>query len=77
MVLHTEQKTRHLFQVLSSVVVLHEVGGVPFEILEPVLTRCTPEQLFRVEECNPVNCLVKFREPRRRLGICLPSLHPF
>ncbi|KAM9241135.1 uncharacterized protein RG961_000359 isoform 1-T1 [Leptosomus discolor] len=34
---------------------LHEVGGVPFEILEPVLTRCTPEQLFRIEECNPVN----------------------
>ncbi|NXK02711.1 ELOA1 protein, partial [Herpetotheres cachinnans] len=33
---------------------LHEVGGVPFEILEPVLTRCTPEQLFRIEECNPV-----------------------
>ncbi|KAK4824978.1 hypothetical protein QYF61_022504 [Mycteria americana] len=31
---------------------LHEVGGVPFEILEPVLTRCTPEQLFRIEECN-------------------------
>ncbi|NXN64924.1 ELOA1 protein, partial [Himantopus himantopus] len=33
---------------------LHEVGGVPFEILEPVLTRCTPEQLFRIEECNPI-----------------------
>ncbi|XP_035750064.1 elongin-A-like [Egretta garzetta] len=32
---------------------LHEVGGVPFEMLEPVLTRCTPEQLFRIEECNP------------------------
>ncbi|NXW29346.1 ELOA1 protein, partial [Phaetusa simplex] len=32
---------------------LREVGGVPFEILEPVLTRCTPEQLFRIEECNP------------------------
>ncbi|XP_013223856.2 elongin-A isoform X2 [Columba livia] len=32
---------------------LHEVGGVPFEILEPVLTRCKPEQLFRIEECNP------------------------
>ncbi|XP_032040383.1 elongin-A-like [Aythya fuligula] len=32
---------------------LHEVGGVPFEILEPVLTRCTPEQLFRIEDCNP------------------------
>ncbi|XP_068264297.1 elongin-A-like [Nyctibius grandis] len=33
---------------------LHEAGGVPFEILEPVLTRCTPEQLFRIEECNPM-----------------------
>ncbi|XP_066478793.1 elongin-A-like [Tiliqua scincoides] len=32
---------------------LHEVGGVPFEILEPVFTRCTPEQLFRIEDCNP------------------------
>lgn len=55
---YTLSKTRHLFQVLSSVVVLHEVGGVPFEILEPVLTRCTPEQLFRVEECNPVNSVL-------------------
>ncbi|NXS66564.1 ELOA1 protein, partial [Pandion haliaetus] len=33
---------------------LREVGGVPFEILEPVLTCCTPEQLFRIEECNPM-----------------------
>ncbi|KAL2083439.1 hypothetical protein ACEWY4_021212 [Coilia grayii] len=32
---------------------LYEVGGVPFEILEPVLARCTPEQLFRIEKCNP------------------------
>ncbi|NXO05338.1 ELOA1 protein, partial [Rhinopomastus cyanomelas] len=32
---------------------LHEVGGVPFEILEPVLTCCTPEQLLRIEEFNP------------------------
>ncbi|XP_020383677.2 elongin A, like isoform X2 [Rhincodon typus] len=32
---------------------IHEVGGVPFEIIEPVLGRCTPEQLFRIEECNP------------------------
>ncbi|KFZ49929.1 Transcription elongation factor B polypeptide 3, partial [Podiceps cristatus] len=37
----------------NSIDSLHEVGGVPFEILEPVLTRCTPEQLFRIEECNP------------------------
>ncbi|XP_014804399.1 PREDICTED: transcription elongation factor B polypeptide 3-like [Calidris pugnax] len=33
---------------------LHEVGGVPFEILEPVLTRCTPQQLLGIEECNPM-----------------------
>ncbi|NXG55393.1 ELOA1 protein, partial [Hemiprocne comata] len=38
----------------NNIDLLHEVGGVPFEILEPVLTRCTPEQLFRIEECNPV-----------------------
>ncbi|XP_017551834.2 elongin-A isoform X1 [Pygocentrus nattereri] len=31
---------------------IDEVGGVPFEILEPVLERCTPEQLFRIEQCN-------------------------
>ncbi|XP_066535706.1 elongin A, like [Hoplias malabaricus] len=33
---------------------LFEIGGVPFEILEPVLERCTPEQLLRIEACNPV-----------------------
>ncbi|XP_075056703.1 elongin-A-like [Mixophyes fleayi] len=32
---------------------IQEVGGVPFEILQPVLERCTPEQLNRIEECNP------------------------
>ncbi|NXD82548.1 ELOA1 protein, partial [Halcyon senegalensis] len=37
----------------NNIDLLHEVGGVPFEILEPVLKHCTPEQLFRVEECNP------------------------
>ncbi|XP_053316572.1 elongin-A-like [Spea bombifrons] len=31
---------------------IQEVGGVPFEILMPVLERCTPEQLSRIEECN-------------------------
>ncbi|XP_030203683.1 elongin-A [Gadus morhua] len=31
---------------------IDEVGGVPFLILEPVLERCTPEQLYRIEECN-------------------------
>ncbi|XP_077343936.1 elongin-A-like [Lithobates pipiens] len=32
---------------------IQEVGGVPFDILKPVLERCTPEQLNRIEECNP------------------------
>ncbi|NWU84604.1 ELOA1 protein, partial [Onychorhynchus coronatus] len=36
----------------NNIDLLQDVGGVPFEILEPVLTRCTPEQLFRIEECN-------------------------
>ncbi|XP_061679458.1 elongin-A [Syngnathoides biaculeatus] len=31
---------------------IDEVGGVPFEILEPVLERCTPEQLYRIEQSN-------------------------
>ncbi|XP_064408258.1 elongin-A isoform X1 [Latimeria chalumnae] len=33
---------------------IHEVGGVPFDILEPVLERCTPDQLYHIEDCNPV-----------------------
>ncbi|XP_038152217.1 elongin A, like isoform X2 [Cyprinodon tularosa] len=33
---------------------LYETGGVPFELLEPVLERCTPEQLLRIEEFNPI-----------------------
>ncbi|NXT67858.1 ELOA1 protein, partial [Chaetops frenatus] len=36
----------------NNIELLQEAGGVPFEILEPVLTRCTPEQLFRVEKYN-------------------------
>ncbi|XP_041266597.1 elongin-A-like [Onychostruthus taczanowskii] len=36
----------------NNIELLREAGGVPFEILEPVLTRCTPEQLFQVEKCN-------------------------
>ncbi|NXI99371.1 ELOA1 protein, partial [Psophia crepitans] len=33
---------------------IFEVGGVPFAVLEPVLEKCTPEQLYRIEECNHV-----------------------
>lgn len=32
-----------------------EVGGVPFKILEPVLERCTPEQLYSIEQSNQVS----------------------
>ncbi|XP_007933905.1 elongin-A [Orycteropus afer afer] len=33
---------------------IFEVGGVPYSVLEPVLERCTPEQLYRIEEYNHV-----------------------
>ncbi|XP_002737397.1 uncharacterized protein LOC100377529 [Saccoglossus kowalevskii] len=32
---------------------LEDVGGVPFDILEPVLKKCNAEQLFRLEDFNP------------------------
>ncbi|XP_076022721.1 elongin A, like [Genypterus blacodes] len=38
----------------NNINLLYETGGVPFEILEPVLERCTPEQLLRMEEFNPI-----------------------
>uniref|UniRef100_A0A3Q1GQE2 Elongin A, like n=1 Tax=Acanthochromis polyacanthus TaxID=80966 RepID=A0A3Q1GQE2_9TELE len=34
----------------NNINLLYETGGVPFELLEPVLERCTPEQLQRIEE---------------------------
>ncbi|XP_055979297.1 elongin-A [Sorex fumeus] len=33
---------------------IYEVGGVPYSVLEPVLQRCTPDQLYRIEEYNHV-----------------------
>ncbi|XP_034057727.1 elongin A, like [Gymnodraco acuticeps] len=38
----------------NNINLLYETGGVPFEILEPVLERCTPQQLLHIEECNPI-----------------------
>ncbi|XP_072246488.1 elongin A, like [Leuresthes tenuis] len=38
----------------NNINLLYETGGVPFELLEPVLERCTPEQLLHIEECNPI-----------------------
>ncbi|XP_008571182.1 PREDICTED: transcription elongation factor B polypeptide 3 isoform X2 [Galeopterus variegatus] len=33
---------------------IFEVGGVPYSVLEPILERCTPDQLYRIEEYNHV-----------------------
>lgn len=46
---HTYTEITPLFLAIG------EVGGVPFDILEPVLERCTPEQLYRIEQSNQVN----------------------
>ncbi|XP_013915907.1 PREDICTED: transcription elongation factor B polypeptide 3 [Thamnophis sirtalis] len=50
MTLH-EQCIRVLSNNIDSI---YEIGGVPYSVLEPVLERCTPEQLYRIEECNHV-----------------------
>ncbi|XP_042296455.1 elongin-A isoform X2 [Sceloporus undulatus] len=50
MTLH-EQCIRVLSNNIDSI---YEVGGVPYSVLQPVLERCTPEQLYRIEECNHV-----------------------
>ncbi|XP_066495129.1 elongin-A [Tiliqua scincoides] len=46
-----EQCIRVLSNNIDSI---YEVGGVPFSVLKPVLERCTPEQLYRIEDCNHV-----------------------
>ncbi|CAB1351195.1 unnamed protein product [Coregonus sp. 'balchen'] len=48
MTVYSGSKTSYLPKMMT----IDEVGGVPFEILEPVLERCTPEQLYRIEQCN-------------------------
>ena len=50
MTLH-EQCIRVLKNNIDSI---FEVGGVPYSVLEPVLERCTPDQLDRIEEYNHV-----------------------
>ena len=34
---------------------LDYVGGVPFDILKPVLAKATASQLYNIEDCNPVS----------------------
>lgn len=41
-------------KLFCALLAIAEVGGVPYEILEPVLERCTPEQLYRIELSNQV-----------------------
>lgn len=57
---HKRQRWRTRLSTLSLRITplflaIAEVGGVPFEILEPVLERCTPEQLYRIEQSNQVS----------------------
>ena len=41
-------------QVLKeNVEFIEEVGGLPYEILEPVLSMANEETLLRIEDCNP------------------------
>lgn len=39
--------------LIDNIDAIEEVGGIPFFILEPVLVKCTPTQLMRLEEFNP------------------------
>ncbi|XP_035477246.2 elongin-A isoform X1 [Scophthalmus maximus] len=63
MVVYSGSKTAYLPKMMSlfeqcirvlqnNIDSIDEVGGVPFGILEPVLERCTPEQLYRIEQSN-------------------------
>ncbi len=36
-------------------IALDYVGGVPYEILKPVLEKATPSQLYDIEDSNPVS----------------------
>lgn len=56
---------------------LEYTGGVPFDILKPVLERATPQQLFHFEHYNPYlmddsdtlwehHCKIKFRSKKRQ-----------
>lgn len=39
--------------LIENIDALDDTGGVPFDILQPVLERCNPQQLLHLEECNP------------------------
>lgn len=65
--------------LLDNIDAIEEVGGVPYMIMEPVLQKCTPTQLMRLEEFNPhfledsdllweKHCLKEFRGAGCRNG---------
>ncbi|KAK2192518.1 hypothetical protein NP493_28g03005 [Ridgeia piscesae] len=39
--------------LIDNIDALDYVGGVPYDILQPVLEKCTPNQLYHLEDCNP------------------------
>jgi hypothetical protein len=42
-----------MIQILSYFSALEYTGGVPYDLLKPVLQHATPEQLFMLEHHNP------------------------
>lgn len=39
--------------LIENIDALSDTGGVPYDIIHPVLERCTPQQLLHLEDCNP------------------------
>ncbi|XP_020631064.1 elongin-A-like [Orbicella faveolata] len=39
--------------LIENIDALGDTGGVPCDILQPVLEKCNPQQLLHLEECNP------------------------
>lgn len=39
--------------LIENIDALDDTGGVPYEILHPVLEKCNPQQLLHLEDCNP------------------------
>ncbi|KAL9962909.1 hypothetical protein ACROYT_G032060 [Oculina patagonica] len=39
--------------LIENIDALGDTGGVPYDILHPVLEKCSPQQLLYLEECNP------------------------
>ena len=40
--------------IFVTILAIEETGDIPFHVLQPILEKATPIQLFRLEEINPV-----------------------